>query len=541
MTVTGRPVRIIFHIDVNSAFLSWSAVRLISEGRQDVRLVPAVVSGDPSDRRSIVASKSIPAKRYGINTGEPLSMAMRKCPGLVVVHSDFAWYEECSRAFISVCRRYSPVLQQFSIDECFIDMSACLGGADAMEVARSLKNEIRDTLGFTVNVGVAHNKLLAKMAGDLEKPDKVHSLWEEEIPSKMWPLPVRNLLWVGRQTEARLRAYGVKTIGQLAGIEPEYLERMFGDKPGRQLYEYANGRDDSPVVTEIDEPKSYSNEYTMPADVTDPAALDRILFDLACFVAHRIRVDNFRARVVSLFVKDKNFTVYSKQCRLEQATDVTALLLFAARGLLGQIWDGRTPLRQLGLGLSSLTHENAWQLSLFEDGKMDFYRRWDEDYDRRCASGHAGRSYARRRAAMAGDVAAERGDAAAAVGSSDSAVERGDSISLRGDSAVASGVLGDSAAERGDVAVEFGDSAFRRRDVAGGRGDAAAVAGRGDVLEFRYPSGEDALAAAKRIVREHAGCTIEGRHLPDGNYCFELKDSSGNIFERHIAAPGSED
>ena len=374
-------IRTIFHIDVNSAFLSWTAVKMISQGQPDVRLVPAVVSGDPDDRRSIVTAKSIPAKKFGINTAEPLSMALRKCPGLIVVHSDFGWYKECSRGFIAICRNYSPVLQQFSIDECFLDMTFRLFGRDPVEVAGELKDEIYRTLGFTVNVGVAHNKLLAKMASDFEKPDKVHTLWEDEIPSKMWPLPVRDLLWVGKQTEAKLTSYGINTIGELAKTPETYLARMLGDKFGHQIHLSANGIDDSPVVTEADEPKSYSNEHTLPKDLTDPEQVDRILFNLACHVGYRIRRDNFYARGVSVFVKDKDFHTVSRQGQMPQPTNVTALILFAARGLLSQIWSGGTPIRQVGLGVFNLSHESFYQLSLFEDEKMDYYRKWDEEYD----------------------------------------------------------------------------------------------------------------------------------------------------------------
>ena len=354
---------------------------MISQGQPDVRLVPAVVSGDPDDRRSIVTAKSIPAKKFGINTAEPLSMALRKCPGLIVVHSDFGWYKECSRGFIAICRKYSPVLQQFSIDECFLDMTFRLFGRDPVEVAGELKDEIYRTLGFTVNVGVAHNKLLAKMASDFEKPDKVHTLWEDEIPSKMWPLPVRDLLWVGKQTEAKLTSYGINTIGELAKTPETYLARMLGDKFGHQIHLSANGIDDSPVVTEADEPKSYSNEHTLPKDLTDPEQLDRILFNLACHVGYRIRRDNFYARGVSVFVKDKDFHTVSRQGQMPQPTNVTALILFAARGLLSQIWSGGTPIRQVGLGVFNLSHESFYQLSLFEDEKMDYYRKWDEEYD----------------------------------------------------------------------------------------------------------------------------------------------------------------
>lgn len=373
--------RIIFHIDVNSAFLSWTAVKMVREGQEDIRLIPSVVSGDPSDRRSIITAASLPAKKLGIKTAEPVSMALRKCPSLVIVRGDWEWYKQCSEGFIGICRSYSPVLQQFSIDECFIDMSFRCYGKDPVDIATSLKDEIKSKLGFTVNVGVGSNKLLAKMASDFEKPDKVHTLWPDEVEEKMWPLGVRDLLWVGKKTEERLLAYGIDTIGDIARLETGQLTRLVGQKFAAQLHEYANGRDDSPVDTEIAEAKSYSAERTFSKDLTDPKDIDRALFNVACIVAHRIRKDDFRASTVSMFIKHKDFTVVQKQCQTSRPTDVTAVILNEARRMLNEIWDGRTPLRQVGLGVSKLTHENAVQMSLFEDPDMDYYREWDRRYD----------------------------------------------------------------------------------------------------------------------------------------------------------------
>lgn len=379
--------RIIFHIDVNSAFLSWSAVKLLSEGKADIREVPSVVSGDPGDRRSIITAASMPAKKLGIKTAQPVSMALRTCPDLVIVRGDRAWYRQCSRNFIAICREFSPVLEQFSIDECFIDMTLRLGGKDPAEVAARLKDRIKSELGFTVNVGVGSNKLLAKMASDFEKPDKVHTLYAEEVPSKMWPLGVRDLLWVGKKTEEKLIAYGIDTIGKLAAAEPAQLTRIVGQKFAAQLHENANGRDDSPVETESQEAKSYSAERTFSKDISTAKEIDRELFNVACIVAHRIRKDRFSAARVSVFLKYKDFSVVQKQCSLSYATDVTALILNEARKLVADIWDGTTPVRQVGLGVSKLTHESDSQMSLFEDPDISYYRQWDREYDERHREG----------------------------------------------------------------------------------------------------------------------------------------------------------
>ncbi len=373
--------RIIFHIDVNSAFLSWSAVKLVQEGGQDLRLIPSVVSGDPNDRRSIVTAASIPAKKLGVKVATPVSMALRTCPGLVLVQGDWEWYKRCSEGFIAICREYSPILQQFSIDECFIDMSLRCGDQDPVEIATRLKDEIKTRLGFTVNVGIGSNKLLAKMASDFEKPDKVHTLWDSEVQQKMWPLGVRDLIWVGKKTEERLLAYGINTIGDLARLSLPRLTRVVGQKFAVQLHESANGRNDSPVETEIPEAKSYSAERTFPKDLVDPKDIDRALFHVACIVAHRIRRDHFRASTVSMFIKYKDFSVAQKQCQVPQPTDITAVILNEARRMLTEVWDGITPLRQVGLGVSKLTHESFEQMSLFEDPKMEYYREWDRQYD----------------------------------------------------------------------------------------------------------------------------------------------------------------
>ena len=373
--------RVIFHIDVNSAFLSWSAVKLLTEGGPDIRLVPSAVSGDPSDRRSIITAASIPAKKLGIKTAIPVSMALRTCPNLVIVHSDWEWYRHCSTSFIDICRLYSPVLQQFSIDECFIDMTFRLYRKDAAEVARALKDEIKEKLGFTVNVGVGSNKLLAKMASDFEKPDKVHTLWQDEVQEKMWPLPAGDLLWVGKKTRERLSAYGIYTIGDIAGLPENSLARIVGKKFAAQMHDNANGIDNEPIITEFQEAKSISVERTFAKDIVNPEELDREMFKVACTVAHRLRRQGFRCSCVSMFIKFTDFSVTQKQCQISGPTDVTALILNEARRMLGDMWDGTAPIRQVGIGLSKFTKEETEQLMLFEDPKLSFYREWDRKYD----------------------------------------------------------------------------------------------------------------------------------------------------------------
>ena len=485
--------RIIFHIDVNSAFLSWSAVKLVLEGKPDIRLVPSVVSGDPNDRRSIITAASIPAKKLGIKTAMPVSMALRICPNLVIVGGDWNWYKQCSEGFIAICRSYSPVLQQFSIDECFIDMSLRCTPENSVAVATKLKDQVKSTLGFTVNVGIGSNKLLAKMASDFEKPDKVHTLWESEVKEKMWPLGVRDLLWVGKKTEERLTAYGIHTIGQLANLGMGSLTRLVGQKFAQQLHENANGRDDSPVETERAEAKSISAERTFSKDLVNPKDIEKALFNVACIVAHRLRRHNFRASTVSVFVKYKDFSVAQKQCQTDRPTDITAVILNEARRLISEAWDGTTPIRQVGLGVSKLTHESVEQMSLFEDPKMEYYREWDRQYDEQMAFKEDARTLAYENA---------------------------------------HGPQGSSETPPPPSSPPPASQPQRPRYIGSPSRNSSPRKTEPEVLQFHYPTGEEALLAAKKRIKGDPSLRFHRTRLEDGTDCFEIV-SENKVIERH--------
>ena len=385
--------RLIFHIDVNSAFLSWEAVRRVSQGQEDLRLIPSAVGGDPGKRTGIILAKSIPAKKYGVTTGEPVSLALRKCPNLILVPPDFHLYERNSRAFMDICRKYAPVLQKFSVDECFLDMTGTgLLYPDPIALAHQIKNEIRDTLGFTVNVGIGSNKLLAKMASDFEKPDKVHTLFEEEVPAKMWPLPVGDLLFVGKMSTARLVDAGIKTIGELANSELERVQAILGEKGGIAAWESANGLDDSPVSEEHEDAKGYSISTTLEEDVTSLEQARHVLLMLADNVAGRMRRDGAKANCIAVDIRlsklqnargntpSTRFTNKSHQRRLEEPTDVTDEIFETAVELFQELWRGE-PLRLLGIALSDVTREEYEQVSLFRDEKREKARKLDAAMD----------------------------------------------------------------------------------------------------------------------------------------------------------------
>lgn len=359
----------IFHVDVNSAFLSWEAAKRVKEGLPDLREIPSVVGGDPKQRTGIVVAKSIPAKKYGIQTGEPMAMALRKCPNLVVVPSDFRLYTENSLAFKVICRDYAPVVESFSIDEVFLDMTGTsLIYPDPIATAHQIKDKIHEELGFTVNVGISTNKLLAKMASDFEKPDKVHTLFPAEIPEKMWPLPIRDLLFLGKASEKKLQDFGIHTIGELAREKESTIQALLGEKTGRQLYQYARGIDNSPVLAQAEESKGFSVEKTFNDDIVSVEQVLPILLEQCDIVATRMRRKGKKCSCISVTFRTLDFKNRSHQTSLSSATDVTDEIYENARRLFLEFWKGQ-PLRLIGVALTGLTDESFEQMSLFEDTK----------------------------------------------------------------------------------------------------------------------------------------------------------------------------
>lgn len=374
--------RLIFHIDVNSAFLSWESARRVKQGLSDLRDIPACIGGDPKKRTGIVVAKSIPAKKYGITTGEPVAMALRKCPELVIVKSDFELYIKCSRAFKEICASYAPVMESFSIDEVFLDMTGTsLIYPDPTKTAHEIKDKIRDELGFTVNVGISTNKLLAKMASDFEKPDKVHTLFPEEIPTKMWPLSVRDLLFLGKAFEKKLTEAGIRTIGDMAHVSESEIQALLGNKAGHQLHQYALGIDESPVKAKPEEAKGFSVETTFNDDIVSVEQVLPILLEQCDVVTTRMRRKGKKCTSVSVTFRTLDFKNKSHQTTLSNATDMTDEIFRNAKKLFTESWKGE-PLRLIGVALTNLTDESFEQLSLFEDNeKKERHRKLDATMD----------------------------------------------------------------------------------------------------------------------------------------------------------------
>ena len=374
--------RLIFHVDVNSAFLSWEATKRVKQGLPDLREIPSCIGGDPKKRTGIVVAKSIPAKKYGVQTGEPVGLALQKCPDLVCVPSDFALYDRCSKAFKSICASYAPVMESFSIDEVFLDMTGT-GQIypDPIATACEIKDRIYRELGFTVNVGISTNKLLAKMASDFEKPNKVHTLYPEEVPQKMWPLPVRDLLFLGKASEKKLIQNGIHTIGDLAQANEKEIQMLLGEKSGHQLYLSANGIDDSPVKAQRDEAKGISVETTFDEDIVSYEQIFPILLSQCDIVAARMRREGKKCSCVAVSFRTLEFKNKSHQRKLENPTDVTDEIYQNVKRLFQESWSGQ-PLRLIGVALTGLTEDSFVQMSLFEDPKKrEQQKKLDEAMD----------------------------------------------------------------------------------------------------------------------------------------------------------------
>lgn len=374
--------RVIFHIDVNSAFLSWEAVYRLKHllGSLDLRAVPSAVGGDVTRRHGIILAKSIPAKKYGIKTGQSVMEASQKCPGLILVPPNYNLYQKSSEAFIHMLKQYSPSVEQYSIDEAYMDMTGMEGlFGKPEEAAGEIRARIKKELGFTVNIGVADNKVLAKMASDFKKPDRVHTLWPEEIEQKMWPLPVSELFFVGRATFGKLRNLGIKTIGELAGSDPNLIKKHLG-KMGEVIYAFSQGMDCSAVEPAPPPNKGYGNSTTIAFDIMDREMAHLVLLSLAETVAARMRADQVRAGVLAVGIKDCDFRYYSHQTTLISSTNITLEIFEAACQTFDQVWD-KIPIRHLGIHMSHVTSGDSRQSSLFERRDYEKLEQLDKAVD----------------------------------------------------------------------------------------------------------------------------------------------------------------
>lgn len=358
---------IIFHIDANSAYLSWEAAYRIQNGASvDLREIPSVVGGNEKQRHGIVLAKSIPSKKYGIQTGESLYSARQKCPDLVVVPPNYDLYIKCSDAMYQILCEYSPIVQRFSVDECFLDYTDSEKRfGDPVQAAFTIKERIKKELGFTVNIGVSTNKILAKMASEFKKPDKLHTLFPDEMKDKLWPLPVEDLFMVGRATTQKLKKININTIGELAHANPHYLKTMLKSH-GLLVWQYANGLDDSKVKIsgEILQ-KGLGNSTTTAFDVTTKKEALMVLLSLTECTAMRLRSLGYLCSLISVSLRSSHFEWYSHQKKLRTYTNSTSEIFSYITDLFEEVWKGE-PLRNLGVRFSDFSTDEYAQLSFFD-------------------------------------------------------------------------------------------------------------------------------------------------------------------------------
>lgn len=358
--------RIIFHVDVNNAFLSWSAVKLLKEGYdKDIRMIPAIIAGDEELRHGIVLAKSPIAKKYGVVTAETIYQAKKKCPNLEVYPADYEFYMEESRKFYHYLLSYTPNVEKASVDECYMDLSDTKYlYDDILKLAYKIKNEIKENFGFTVNVGIANNKLCAKMASDFEKPDKVHTLFDYEIESKMWSLPVGDLLFIGKSSVKELLSLGIKTIGDLANADVNILEKKFKNR-ARDMIMAAKGIDNSKVIVDYGPNKCISISRTLKEDTLDYQLLKSILLNMSNTVGLRARKMNLYANTIAITYKTSSFKSYSHQVKLINSVNKTMDIYHEILKLFDNI-PKNEKIRSIGIRLDGLNPKGDEQISIFE-------------------------------------------------------------------------------------------------------------------------------------------------------------------------------
>jgi len=359
--------RLIFHVDVNNAFLSWTATDLLKKGHKvDIRTIPSVIGGDEESRHGIVLAKSPIAKKYGIATAETLYMARKKCPNIQVFPGDMKLYKEMSKKLHDYLLEYTPDVEYASIDECYMDMTnTTYLYKNIIDCAYKINKEVKEKFGFTVNVGIANNKLCAKMASDFEKPDKVHTLFKDEIQEKLWLLPVGELFMIGRKTASKLKELNINTVGDLANSDINYLKKHFKSF-ANVMWEFANGIDDSNVESETFKSKSISASWTLPKDTDDINELKRIIRSQADEVGRTLRKQKEYATVIAVTFKTADFINYSKQMKIPTPTDLSEEIYIYAEEILVKAWNNEK-IRNIGIRLSGFTDKKTEQLSIFGD------------------------------------------------------------------------------------------------------------------------------------------------------------------------------
>lgn len=363
--------RIILHIDVNSAFLSWSALKLLEEGyKKDIRNEISVIAGNPQKRHGVIVAASVPAKKIGIKPPINLYEARKIYKDLIVIKPDMYYYHKKSTQLMTLLKKLFDDVEQYSVDECFVDYTSYkkLYG-DEVKFAYKLKDEIYKKFGFTVNVGIGNNKLSAKMASDFEKPNKVHTLYENEFKEKTWKLDISELFMAGKSACKTLRELNINTIGDLANSDVNMIVRHLKSH-GKMLYEYANGIDNSEV-----NPNSYTDRKgigfsrTLEIDTDNKDDIYKYLYDFSNWISYELRRKKVYATTLVVTIRNTEFKTYNHGHKYLNGINLTDDIYQKAIDLFNQTWK-KEPIRLIGLRVTDFTESNHYQLSMFEENNI---------------------------------------------------------------------------------------------------------------------------------------------------------------------------
>jgi len=355
--------RVILHIDMNAFYCSVHE----AEEPDKYRGKEMAVAGSVEARKGIIVTSSYPARKRGVRTGMTVREAKRLCPNLILLTPDFDLYRKYSLSFLRIVGEYSPLVQAMSIDECFVDITGSKQFGAPLEIAADIQRRIREELGLPCSIGVAPNKLLAKTASDMKKPNGLTVLRLRDVPAVLWPKPCSTLPGIGAKTAEKLKRLGIRNLGELAAAEEAFLMRHFGTQ-GSWLHQASRGWDHSPVTPEREQAKSVGHTVTLPADVTDTAEAHRVLLNLADQVTRRLRRKGLVSSTVQITIRRPDMKTFTRSVTLPDPTDDASTVHKAACALYDKHWSKGEPVRLLGVSCQNVSDkaEVPMQLDLFD-------------------------------------------------------------------------------------------------------------------------------------------------------------------------------
>jgi DNA polymerase IV len=370
--------KVIFLVDMNAFFISCEMTR------NDYLVgIPAAVAGDPKKRLGIILAANYEARSCGVKTAMVLHEALKLCPKIILIPPDHHFYEQKSKEVMDLLSNYTPILEQNSIDEAWLDMTGAEGlFGKPVEAAKRIRDEIKDRLGLWCSIGIAENKFLAKMASEMKKPLGITELWEHDIPVKLWPLPVKEMYGIGGKTAEKLNRMGIRTISELARFDINLIVKTFG-KAGNEIYLHAHGIDNSPVLAhEAGDMKSIGRSTTLPEDISDIEKAKIVLMELADDIGTTIRRHSKKGRTVHITLKYSDFQVVTRQITIP-ATCTTREIYQAGCTLLEQNWNRFHSIRLIGISLSGFREDCfSEQLSLFDQMENNVKKEKNELIDK---------------------------------------------------------------------------------------------------------------------------------------------------------------